>query len=176
MPDDYERDLITYDPLSEVTRKERRALLGLAVLGVALVKVPLVPEKFSALGIDLTLQNQQNFLLLYAMVLVYFLAAFLLYGLADYTAWRRTHVRKHHGYEQRQLQKLSTLPEKTLDALEEGVREREADLLRERDLVYWGFASYHLALAIARLRAAFEFLFPIIFALYAIGVLLVYSG
>jgi hypothetical protein len=52
MTDVLTQDLVSYDPLSEVTRKERRALLGLSLLGVALVKVPLIPEKFTKSGSD----------------------------------------------------------------------------------------------------------------------------
>jgi hypothetical protein len=47
MSDVRERDLINYNPLTEITRRERRALLGVSMLGLALVKVPLIPTKFS---------------------------------------------------------------------------------------------------------------------------------
>lgn len=54
----FERDLITYDLLTETTRKERTSLVGLSMLGTALVKVPsLVPEKFSAFGVDCSKVN-----------------------------------------------------------------------------------------------------------------------
>ena len=51
-------DLVVYDPLTEITRKERRFLLGASALGIALVKVPLVPTKFSVLGLEFTPTNQ----------------------------------------------------------------------------------------------------------------------
>ena len=52
MADLLNEDLISFDPLSEVTRKERRALLGISVLGGALVNIALVPEKLSTFGIE----------------------------------------------------------------------------------------------------------------------------
>lgn len=170
------QDLITYDPLSDVTRKERRMLLGLCVLGIALVKVPLVPEKVSALGLDFTLANQQVFLQLYALVLGYFLLAFLIYGLTDYTAWKRTHVRKHAVERIESAERRARL---TPEVLEE-IRKRETELhnpdprnLKENlDLIYAGFAMYRLALWLARVRALFEFVVAVLVSAYTIRELL----
>ena len=86
------KDLITYDPLSETTRKERTALLGLSILGVALVKVPLVPEKLALLGIEFAKLQQGTFVRLYALVVFYYLIAFGIYAFTDYVAWRRKEV------------------------------------------------------------------------------------
>ena len=40
------------DALSEITRKERRALLGVSTLCIAITHANLVPTKISALGIE----------------------------------------------------------------------------------------------------------------------------
>ena len=50
-----------------------RSLLGLCVLGIGLVKVPLVPTKLSTFGIEFSQLNQQAFIYLYAAVVAYFL-------------------------------------------------------------------------------------------------------
>ena len=76
------------DPLSEVTRKERRLLLSTALLGIVLVKTGLVPSKVSALGIEFSQTDQQSILRILAFVVIYFLCAFTLYGLSDFLAWR----------------------------------------------------------------------------------------
>ena len=76
------------DPLSEVTRKERKMLLGISILSIFIVKTGLVPSNISAFGIDFDKANQQAFQIVIAFVVVYFLVAFILYGLSDFLAWR----------------------------------------------------------------------------------------
>jgi hypothetical protein len=70
------------DPLSEVTRKERRLLLGVSVLGLAMVKIGLVPQKISALGVEFSSVNQKTLLYLIALIVVYFFVCFFyLFGI-----------------------------------------------------------------------------------------------
>ncbi|WP_448871427.1 hypothetical protein [Desulfobulbus propionicus] len=79
---------ILKDPLSEVSRKERRALLGISLLSIMVVNIGLIPTKISALGIDLKPEDQYAFRIILALVLVYYIIAFTLYGLSDFFAWR----------------------------------------------------------------------------------------
>ena len=81
------RDFLN-DPLSDITRKERRNLLTAGVLGAFVVWTGLVPTKVATLGIELNLMEQKYFLILLGLVVLYFLVAFLLYGMADYFIWR----------------------------------------------------------------------------------------
>ena len=60
------------DPLSEVTRKERRMLLGLSMLGVFFAKTGIVPSKISTLGIELAATEQSSFFYVLAAMLVYY--------------------------------------------------------------------------------------------------------
>ena len=160
------RDLVRNDPLTEITRKERRALLGSAVLGIALVKVPLVPSKLSAFGLDFDAPNQRTLLALYALVVGYFLVAFLVYALTDYVAWRRSQVIFYREYIRQ-----DELVRKSL-----GVKAEKEALRKwlEEGCPYRGFASHHMATLASGLRAAFEFLVPIAVAAYAIAILLAY--
>ncbi len=84
MTDPAARDLLLGDPLSDVTRKERRMLLAISLLGVGLVKTGLVPTKIEALGVEFDKANQQALLFLLAIVAVYFFSAFLIYAAADF--------------------------------------------------------------------------------------------
>ena len=81
-------DISLRDPLSEVTRKERKMLLGISVLSIFITKTGLIPSKISAFGIDFEKTDQQAFQIVMAFVVVYFLVAFFLYGLSDFLAWR----------------------------------------------------------------------------------------
>lgn len=76
------------DPLSEVTRRERRFLLGVSLIGIVLVKSGLIPQKIAGLGIEFTSTDQRSFLLAVLAVVCYFLVAFLIYGSSDFIAWR----------------------------------------------------------------------------------------
>lgn len=77
------------DPLGEITRKERRNLLIAGTVGVLVAKAGLVPSKISALGIDLSAPAQDAFVMLVGLVIVYFLCAFIIYGVSDFFAWRK---------------------------------------------------------------------------------------
>lgn len=71
------------DPLSEVTRKERKILLIASLISVALAKGGLVPKKIEALGIELTALEINSLLYLLASVLVYLILGFTIYAAAD---------------------------------------------------------------------------------------------
>lgn len=76
------------DALSDVTRKERRHLLGISLLGVVLKKTGLVPSKISGLGIEFQNTDQRALLFIVAFVILYFLFAFIIYAFSDFLAWR----------------------------------------------------------------------------------------
>ena len=77
------------DPLTELTRKERRSLLGVGILGVAIAKTGIVPTKISALGIEFTKTDQQSLLFIIGLVVAYFFFAFVIYAWSDYLRFQR---------------------------------------------------------------------------------------
>lgn len=79
-----EREII--DPLSEVTRRERRLLLIVDVVLLAIVLGNLVPTQVQALGISVSKAERGSLLLLLMSVDLYLLVAFWIYGRADLTA------------------------------------------------------------------------------------------
>ncbi|HEX5720696.1 MAG TPA: hypothetical protein VF179_31365 [Thermoanaerobaculia bacterium] len=70
------------DPLSEVTRRERKALLAACVVGLAITAGGVVPDKIETFGISLT-PNQESLLYILGGVIAYFLMAFAVYAWSD---------------------------------------------------------------------------------------------
>jgi hypothetical protein len=175
------RDPITYDPLSAITRRERTALLGVSMLGVALVKVPLVPEKFSALGIEFAQVQQQTFVGLYALIVAFYLAAFLIYAATDFVAWQRQDAimqnERAHELAERRNQRVKDGP-LSGDPREGALAAVARVTLHPRISIptFQGAASDRLAALLAGLRAAFEFALPMAFAGYALYALLTFKA
>lgn len=166
MSDVLTRDLVAYDPLSEVTRRERKALLGVAVVGIALAEVPLVPTKLSALGLEFSTMNQRAFLALYAVVVTYFLIGFFVYAFTDYVAWKKSQAIHYREYlRQDELVRKSLGVEIENEAMKHFAND---------GCPYRGFASYRTAKFASGLRAAFEFLLPLAVANYSIIAMLTY--
>lgn len=77
------------DPLSNISRSERRNLLISSVIGFLVSKAGIVPKKISALDIELSLPAQGTFVYLVGATIIYFLLAFIVYGLSDFFIWRK---------------------------------------------------------------------------------------
>lgn len=164
-----QEDQIVYDPLTPVTRAERRMLLGLSGLGLAIVVVPLVPTKLAILGIEFSANNQANLLRFYAMVLVFFAAAFAVYAWSDYVAWRRRINIRIAEYAIASAERRAK-PNADIDSLFEQNPEYKDG--------FGGFAgagSWTIASKVINLRFGFEFVFPVIFAAIVIIMLFAFS-
>jgi hypothetical protein len=146
------------DPLSEVARKERRALLGISALGTIRVKANILPQKISALGIDFGEINKTVLLRSIALVATYFLETFFIYAISDFLAWRI-------AIQNSLLESFSKSKENQKEFPDSGYA--------PSDNIY--FARLErlgvIAKPVSSLRATLEFIFPIGFALYAIFVL-----
>lgn len=81
-----DRDL--FDPLSEVTRHERRNLLLASLVSLALTWSDLIPTSIDALGITVSPTDRESLVFLLGLALLYFSLAFLTYGSADLVRWR----------------------------------------------------------------------------------------
>jgi hypothetical protein len=163
MPEQPTKDVLLGDPLAEVTRKERRILLGVSILAVAIVKTGLVPTKIEALGVEFEKTNQQALLSILAFVTLYFLAAFVIYAAADFLSWRRA-LRRARIESITDRLKQEREPEASSDAYR---RERSEIFERTKD----PFVSFRLAQPVALLRAVFEFLLPVVVGTYAMWLL-----
>lgn len=145
------------DPLSDVTRRERRNLLAASTIAVLTAHAGLIPKQISALGIELTSGNQSDFLILLAAVVIYFLVAFGVYGFADFLLWRH----KYHDY----LEKA----EITSQNCTQDDQMNYDELRRHVPSIAW---LYRISKPAAHLRIAFEFPLPVLVGLYAIYALL----
>ena len=143
------------DPLSEVTRKERRALLSVSAFGILIVKSGLIPSKVTALGIEFSQTDQRALIIAVAVVVTYFLLAFVVYAISDLVTWR---VIFHDAVTDRVTNAaiMSKYPQKD----EERSLEESAALNR---LGLWRRFSRPVAV----LRAIFEFGLPIIVGVYS---------
>jgi hypothetical protein len=144
------------DLLSDVSRRERRNLLIASSVGVLMVHGGLVPTKISALGVDFPPPAQSSLLVLVALVVVYFIAAFFIYGWADFLIWGK----RRHDY----LVSLEIAQEDwtTQDQVEH-------DRLNVPSISWY----FRWAPRVAYVRASFEFALPVLAGLYALGALLI---
>ena len=150
------------DPLSEVTRAERRTLLGVSAVGIVIAKSGLVPSKISTLGIEFDHADQRVLLRMTSAIVFYFLVAFLIYAASDLLAWRLSFY--HALVDWRKSRSLATEEERQI----ERQIEREATYL-------WSFSRqvmFSLSTPISLIRAVFEFAIPIIIGIYTVVVLL----
>lgn len=78
------------DPLSEVTRAERKTLLLVSAIGIVMELTGLVPSKITTFGVEFSEADQNLLLGLFGGVVIYFLVAFLVYAWSDFLAWNAT--------------------------------------------------------------------------------------
>ena len=80
------------DPLSDITRKERRNLIAASFFGVLVAYGGFIPTKVTTFGIELSNLEQTTFVTLVLGVVLYFFLAFTIYGLSDFVVWRKTYL------------------------------------------------------------------------------------
>ena len=145
------------DPLSDITRKERRNLLLTSTIGILVVKMGLIPTHIAALGIELTVPNQEVFPKLVGFIVTYFLFAFVNCGLSDFFIWRKK------------------LQDYLVSANVSAITRTEQDEFFD-DEAHQGIARarwlYTMSPNIAYFRIFFEFVVPIIVSIYAIYILM----
>jgi len=153
------------DPLSEITRKERKALLVIATLAIAIVKAGLLPTRIKAIGIELETIDQIVLLKLLSFIVMYFLVGFIIYGSGDFIYWRSERLKELQAEladeVDWQAQPRGTTSEVQMSKYE------IMDLIR-RKMKPLRLASTPISL----FRSFFDFLLPILLSLYSIYILL----
>ncbi len=158
MTDPTPSEMRARDPLSEVTRNERRSLLAIGTLGVVLVQTGMVPEKIDALGIEFSVADQRAILSIVALGTAYFLLAFVIYAASDFIAWRlayRESIRRYIVQRDRPEPNASDINAEAIKLL--GPVDRRIPPLTR---------------PVSFLRAVFEFVLPILFGIYVTIMLL----
>ncbi|ENM5764292.1 hypothetical protein V9R53_003991 [Vibrio mimicus] len=145
-------DLALIDPLSDVTRRERRMLLAVSMLGIFLARAGIVPTKVSALGIELSTSDQKTFLLIIGASLLYFVTAFVLYALSDFIVWKKSILSD-------QVQQFSTT-----DFIPDNLPRFEFESRLYQKNKVWYSATKPVSIC----RAFFEFILPILVGLAAL--------
>ncbi|MGO9568039.1 MAG: hypothetical protein ACLP5H_10895 [Desulfomonilaceae bacterium] len=106
------------DALRELTRKERRNLLGVATTGIVAVVMELRPTAISALGISFDAAQYMRLLSVWGWIVVYFLAAFVIYAVSDVlsrrvaiidSSWKKQiDDHQHEAEQQEKLEQLAS--------------------------------------------------------------------
>jgi hypothetical protein len=168
------------DPLSEVTRKERVYLLGSSIVGIAILKTGLVPSKITALGIELEKGHQEAILSLLGLVVLYFLAAFVVYATSDFLAWLEGYQAALHE----DVAPDAKYVEEVLAALEKASRKKEnEDLSAEQRQHYKRLVetlprvtrrerTRRTGIVVATIRALLEYVLPVLVGAYAAYILI----
>ncbi|EGQ8122399.1 hypothetical protein V9R51_003742 [Vibrio cholerae] len=75
-------------PLGAVAIANRKQLLLFSVLGIIVTVVGVMPAKITMLGIEFDTSNQQAFLVLLTLSVVYYLISFVVSMLSDLMSWK----------------------------------------------------------------------------------------
>lgn len=159
------------DPLADVTRKERRSLLGVSMLGIAIALAELVPTEVAGLGVKLSQSNQSTLMVLVGLVCLYYLFAFCIYAASDFVAWQ---MALREAYSKAALQPPTPEPETEQErAQEERMAHRYMWLEDFLDKKFPSMLLAGLAVEpISKVRAIFDFLLPVCVGLVAVIALL----
>ncbi|WP_286976885.1 hypothetical protein [Pseudomonas sp.] len=147
------KDWRVSDPLSEVTRKERRLLLGGSVLAFFMVKAGAVPTKISALGIEFQQADQKLFWFVLSAILAYLTIVFVVYGLSDFLAWRKAII--HDEIEMQKSVYEEVRGFHLRDQYDDELGKIHNETAARNRYVYW------LTLPVSILRALLEFMLPV---------------
>ncbi len=157
-----ETNIHIVDPLSEVSRRTRKYLLAVSGLGIAIVKVGIIPSKIAALGIALDNSNQDAFIITVTALVTYFILAFTIYAWSDFVAWR-TDVQRFYARN----------TERIFKAMEPGNLKAKSTFSKEIDEARSGVRFWNgIAFPTSIVRSVFEFIFPLVVSAYAVYVLL----
>jgi hypothetical protein len=171
------------DPLSEVARKERLYLLGVSTVSVTIVLTRLVPTEIRALGITFERADRESLLFILALVVGYFLVAFMIYAASDFLAWRNLFLDRVRNYRRQALEAemlgeeldaaLDLTPEQQTQRMRIMI-ERRVQELEEEERYHFPW-RYRMPGLVSFIRVLFEFGLPVLYGIVAI-VLLLFVG
>jgi hypothetical protein len=174
------REVSLRDPLSELARKERRSLLVASTIGVIFVEGGLVPSKIAAFGIEFTHADQRTLLMVVGAVVLYQLVGFVIYASADFIRLRMAYV---DAFKPPLNDDEAKTPRKSISEILDEISDEEYPFAefdrsqRAARVESWSKAmdrnmtAIRLQPAVSNSRLAFEFILPIVVAVYSMWVL-----
>lgn len=180
MPTARDDEAILHDPLSDVTRKERRALLVLSAAGIIMSKTCLIPIAIPMLGVKLEDTGRGVMVSVVGYAIAYFLAAFVVYAFSDWTTWNRSLTRMRQAAFELNMKLLAIdkkrLPEFSVDqngryVLDEAAQERLRAELEDQNL-----KAMDLLRKYSYLRIFFELVIPIPIGVYALHLVISFNA
>lgn len=164
------------DPLTGTTRRMRSSLLASCVLGVVIAKTGLVPSRIADLGIEFTADHRVSLILIALLAVIYFLVAFLVYALSDFSRWQlgiRSSLLRRAAIDNRALlfEGLGAdVPNPVPGAQDVSVRQAAAqarlDKLMQEAMAKHMRPYWQIAKPLGGLRALLEFVFPVLIGIY----------
>lgn len=160
-------DILLSDFLADNTLKIRRWLLVLTVVSLYISTAKMVPTKISALGIEFSALNQQQFLKISSYVLMYFLISFTIYACIDFLKRMNDllEIRKKYFTEIK-----VSVPTKMADSDFDENMQYRADSIQTRfidPIETAQFLSSPVILVLSITRVSFDILLPIIVGIYS---------
>ncbi len=143
------------DPLSSITRLERRNLVAASFVVTLLSVTGSYPQEFATFGINFDSSDRLIFQAASTTLIIYFLAAFVISGIGDYMILRQ----RYHEY------RIARHIEADNSEAEDDFHESELNRAVGGN-VYWIYRRAKLQIV---LRGIFEFIFPLILAALAIS-------
>ena len=154
------------DPLKEVTRKERRALLAVSIAALIVAKTGILPGKIESFGIELPATGKPTALLIFAGVVAYLLLAFIVYAVSDFIVWQRSYYELIDRLEFERAQERHKAEQEGATNVIIGIAPVNARLEAWKSSLRWAIAPTSVV------RALVEFLLPIAIGLLSLMSLL----
>jgi hypothetical protein len=165
-PLDTVSDPTATDPLSDVTRGERKALLAACAIGLAISVGGLVPQRIETLGITISASQKDNLLQIIAGMIAFLSAGFVIYAWADLrrrdTIAAQAQARLRPVMDDARKEGLSTQ-----EQLKTKSPEEMAALMQEPRFLRLAALSDHAKLAqrvskVGNIRVAFDVYLPVL--------------
>lgn len=162
------------DPLSEVTRRERKALLAACIVGLAISAGGLVPERIETFGITVTPRQEESLLYILSGVIGYFLVAFAIYAWADLKR-RDTVAAKHRQRLRPVIDEATTKFRRTQELLKKQDSEAASKSLQDPEFLELAGMSDQMKFAqrvqrVGTLRVFVDVYFPMVAGIAAMVV------
>lgn len=154
------------DPLSEVTRRDRKALLAACIVGLSISAGGLVPERIETFGITVSAQQEDSLLYILAGVICYFLLAFGVYAWAD-LKHRDAVAAKHRERLRPVIQEATAASRRTQEQLKKREDKEVQDTLNDPNFMRLAGLSDQMKLAqrvnrVGTIRILVDVYFPMV--------------